>query len=204
MSLITDKTNEYGNINIVSGVPSGLVHVSGLRLGPLCRKLGIEFAPALSGWTGPRCWRKPVIQGVVVLATDADSLRAAVVERESRAKSPEQKAKARNRRQNRDITAFKQQIQRQFPSMPDEDAERCASHACQIGSGRVGRSRTCDDPVFAAVIAYIRHHYTAYESLLANHYDREEAREIVADNIHEVCARWEAPIAALPNSHETA
>lgn len=206
MSLIAVKKNGYGNINIVYGVPSGLAHVTGLRLGPLCRKLGIEFAPALTGWVGPKIRRRPKINGVIVLAAEVDSLCAAIVAREARAKTPQQKAKARNRRQLRDIAAFKQRILDQFPSMPKEDAESCASHACEIGSGRVGRSSTCDDPVIAAVIAYIRHNCTAYDSLLANHYDRDDARERVAGKIQGVCDRWQAPKAhsAILNTHESA
>jgi hypothetical protein len=41
--------NEYGNIDVRFGVPKGYVHVEGLRLAPLCRKLGITHALALVG-----------------------------------------------------------------------------------------------------------------------------------------------------------
>ena len=39
--------SEYGTIDITGGVPEGLVHVDVPRIGPTCKRLGIEYGKAV-------------------------------------------------------------------------------------------------------------------------------------------------------------
>ena len=105
----------------------------------------------------------------------------------------------------RDIERFKEAILSEYPSMPD--AQECAELSCQIGSGCVGRSKSAEDPVTLAVIAYARHHYTDYDELLltlkAICWDGEEARiearRSVRKEIEQHLSQWAKPKAAQPN-----
>lgn len=76
--------NWIGSVSVESEVPTGLDHVQGARLQPLCRKLGIQYANAITGWDGGRFGSKPLHDGVVVMAECATRLRNALVEREQR------------------------------------------------------------------------------------------------------------------------
>ena len=49
------ETNEYGNVDIRSGVPKGLAHIprseyEPLRISPICATVGCQSAPALVGF----------------------------------------------------------------------------------------------------------------------------------------------------------
>lgn len=200
-------TNGFGNVDVRQKLPGRYAHVPGERLQPLCRKLGIKFAPALVGWQDRGQYpAKPLFDGVVVAASVAAKLRAAIAERVSRSRvtTPEERERARQRRQDRDIEKFSAEILRQYPGCPVDEAAVIARHACQIGSGRVGHSRVAEDPVRFAVVAHIRHQHTEYDELLdASRYRcldyfergdaREEARYAVSAKIDEVLARWEKP-----------
>lgn len=83
--MLLKKANQYGNVDIIDGVPAGYGHVSGRNLQPLCRKMGIKFAPAVVGFTGSRRYGyQPVKDGVVVSAKSAPKLEAALAERDAR------------------------------------------------------------------------------------------------------------------------
>lgn len=109
----------------------------------------------------------------------------------------------RARQQEREVVAFLDSILKRFPGCPADEAREIAAHACEVGSGRVGRSSTADDPVRAAVVAHIRHVHTDYDDLLDSRIEswmdfadrqevRAEAREHVSDQIDEILGRWEA------------
>lgn len=133
------------------------------------------------------------------------SLIAAERERLAALRTEEHKAKLRRqgeRRQERDIEAFAEAIRLRFPACPADEALAIARHACEVGSGRVGRSSTADDPVRAAVVAHIRHQHTDYEDLLdfategwMSHWERQEARlqarEDVREQVDAVLRRWQ-------------
>lgn len=190
------------DFDVRQGVPKGYRHIPGERLQPLCRKLGIKFSMALIGFE--KSWRywKPVFDGVVVTLLSAAKLSVAIEARKQRAlsrpqKTPEQKAAERQRRQQRDIDRFAAKIRKRFPKMPAGEENKIASRACVIGSGRVGRSSTADDPVHAAVVAHIRHHYTEYDTFfdeVADYEDREQVREDarhhVRDKIDAILDQW--------------
>ena len=76
--------NQYGNVSVECGVPTGYEHIRGARLQHLCRKLGIQYADALVGWGGTQKYPKPILDGVVVRVDCAARLRTAVTERDQR------------------------------------------------------------------------------------------------------------------------
>lgn len=199
MNRLLAIANGYGNVDVTGGVPAGYVHVRGARLQPLCRRLGIRHAAALVGWKkrSRRYPARPVLDGVVVVARSAERLRQAVDERAARTartrpRTPEQREAERQRRQRRDVERFAAAVRERFPGCPADEAAAIAAHACEVGSGRVGRSRVAEDPVRAAAVAHVRHLHTDYESLLDEGYDRDDARRLVAADIAAWLVRWEA------------
>jgi hypothetical protein len=176
-------------------VPKGYAHVPGDRLQPVCRKLRVKYAAALVGWQdrGRRYPARPVLDGVVVHASVAEKVRRAAADRaaRSRPRLPEQRAADRDRRQERETARFAQVVRERFPGMPETEVLACARHATEIGSGRVGRSRVAEDPVYPAVVAHVRHEHTRYEELLFEGWDRDEARDAVREEVRRVIERWE-------------
>jgi hypothetical protein len=81
--------NGYGNVDVREGLSKAYTHVRGTRLQPLCRKLGIRFAPAVVFFEETRYGYKPVYNGVVVSTRSAAKLQAAIAEREKRTNSPQ-------------------------------------------------------------------------------------------------------------------
>jgi len=83
-----------------------------------------------------------------------------------------------------------------FPHCPAGRETVIAEHACQKYSGRVGRSAAVkaldEQAVRLAVIAHVRHAETDYDALLAQGYERSEARAQVEEAVFRVLARWEA------------
>jgi len=67
--------NRYGNVEVVKGVPRGYVHIR-RPCHATCRKLGIQFVPAVVGWHGDKKYGwKPQTDGVVVTRRSASRLR---------------------------------------------------------------------------------------------------------------------------------
>jgi hypothetical protein len=85
-------------------------------------------------------------------------------------------------------------IQKIFPGCPPEEAQLIAAHASVRGSGRVGRTaagRALDEEALrAAVIAAIRHRHTAYDQMLMQGWNRQDARYAVRDDIDRLLDRW--------------
>ncbi|KAJ5519334.1 Rad4 beta-hairpin domain 1 [Penicillium expansum] len=71
--------NEYGNIDcfVPSMVPAGAAHVPLPGTVRVCKKLGIDYAEAVTGFEFGSKMAVPVIQGVVVAAENEDLLRDA-------------------------------------------------------------------------------------------------------------------------------
>lgn len=203
--------NAYGNIDMRRGIPPGCVHVKGKRLTVTCRALGIECASALVGWDSGR-FGGPILNGVVIRAEDEAKLREAIQKRNTRRLTPAQKEERRRKQQQNDIVEFAASIRAAFPSMPEEDVLGCAERATEIGSGRVGRSSTAEDPVRAAVVAYARHNFTDYDARLGA--EREsgfygdsadawiEARRAVAAEINAKLEEWQKPVNPGQNGPE--
>lgn len=95
-------------------------------------------------------------------------------------------------RDERDLARSRKLLLAQFPKMPPSSLERILEHAFLKGSGRVGRSTKRSDERKAelAVEAHIRHLHTAYEELLDEGMQRDQARDRVWDAVQEVKAAW--------------
>lgn len=72
--------NNYGNIEVSSGIPPGCVHVEDEAARVAALKLGLEFAPAVTSFRKERGQLKPVFSGCVIWARDEAELRAAAEE----------------------------------------------------------------------------------------------------------------------------
>jgi hypothetical protein len=113
-----------------------------------------------------------------------------------RARHREGDRKRRAKREKEFVEAFARKIQKLYPYVPEEIPERIAEHACEISSGRVGRSagaKTLElSAITLAVRAWVRHNETNYDALLAANYPRDMARELVDDKIERVLEGWSA------------
>jgi hypothetical protein len=113
---------------------------------------------------------------------------------------------ARQRRQERDairradldaeyVAQFARQVRELYPGCPEGRENKIAEHACLKYSGRGGRSAAAKnlkpETIRLAVIAHIRHAETRYDQLLADGYDRQDARAQIAEDINQVLERWE-------------
>ena len=85
-------------------------------------------------------------------------------------------------------------IRAQFPGCSAERADRIARHAGARSSGRIGRTsagRVLDaEAVRLAVIAAVRHEDTRYEELLMSGTSRNEARELIREDVDQVLYDW--------------
>lgn len=140
-----------------------------------CRALGIECAAAIVG-DAKRAKFGPLLDGVIIRAEDRDALEAGIRKRDAARPSDEQKAARKAKKQTADTSAFTADIRLQFPAMPEEEVAACAIHATEIGSGRVGRSSLAKNITKKAVVAFVRHKFTPYDSLLAGGISRDDAR----------------------------
>lgn len=185
--------NAYGNIDIRDGCPAGLTHFPGQRLGLTARAQNIPFSNALTGWDHSGQFNKPVIEGILVRNQDAAKLQAALELKHAK-NTPQEKARraaARQRHHQQEVAAAASAIRERFPSLPNGLEQTIAKHAWQIGSGRVGRSRMADDPIYDAVIAHARHQFTNYEQLLQQGWDREDARQKINARLTKLIAQWQ-------------
>jgi hypothetical protein len=92
------------------------------------------------------------------------------------------------------VSRFGEHVRELYPGCPAEEATRIAEHACRKYSGRVGRSAAAKelDPeaIRLAVVAAIRHGHTAYDELLMDGLEREDARRAVGDEVRLVEEQW--------------
>jgi hypothetical protein len=92
------------------------------------------------------------------------------------------------------VLALTQAIRARHPGCPAEEASRIARHAALRGSGRIGRSaagRALEpEAIDLAVVAWIRHQHTAYDTLLMQGTDRLGAREMIRPEILRVLSQW--------------
>ena len=186
------ETTQWGNVDVRPGLSSNLIHVPGKRLTVTCRSLGIECVPALVGWTVSRGRYKPELDGVVIYRKDLKALQAAIAKRDKKRLTPAQKKAQKEKKQKGQMEAFRKRIIARFPSIPAYTATEIAEHATEIGSGRVGRSRTAESPIMGAVVAYVRHYYTEYDYLIQTE-GQGEARRQVGHEIAEIIREWEQP-----------
>lgn len=154
--------NEYGNIDIQRGVPSGFSHVPGARIASACKALGIECAPALVRFSRVGGRYRPETDGVVVASVDADRLREYLASREVKKQkaAPARQAKAAKRELERERLAASLGVlsdSRAFAAFVRGDID--ADEARRIGR-----------------ITSARHEQTNYDDLLRMGYSKQEAR----------------------------
>ena len=111
-----------------------------------------------------------------------------------RARQRERAAERRERLDQAYIARFSERIREIFPHCHPGREFTIAEHACEKYSGRVGRSASAkafdQEAITLAVTAHIRHVDTEYDTLLAQGYDRFEARVMVRGQIEEVLSAW--------------
>lgn len=92
------------------------------------------------------------------------------------------------------VNQFAHAIRKTYPSCPEGREQEIASHACLKYSGRVGRSAAAkssdEEAIGLAVKAHVRHRETDYDSLLAQGWDRLEARREVAGGVQDLLDGW--------------
>lgn len=180
--------NSDGHYDVRNGIPPGCIHFLGKRLTLTCRALGIECAAAMVG-EGRKKFG-PKLDGVIIRAEDRARLEEGIRKRDAARPSDEQKTARKAKKQEADTLAFTADIRFQFPSMPEEDVEACAKHATEIGSGRVGRSTMAKNTTKKAVVAWVRHQYTPYDSLLESGISRDDARTQVLSLVQAKVNEW--------------
>jgi hypothetical protein len=116
---------------------------------------------------------------------------------EQRLRARSRAALARGRADAQYVEAFAHQIRASYPGCPTAEAEAIAEHACLKYSGRVGRSTAArnfdSEAITLAVAAHVRHRHSEYDKLLAQGWDRGDARYAVAGAVSAVLQRWSAP-----------
>ena len=119
-----------------------------------------------------------------------------LADEDARRRSREREAARRAELDEEYVRRFAERIREVFPGCPGRERS-IAEFACQMYSGRVGRSAAAkqldEDAVSLAVIAHVRHVETEYDTLLGRGMDRHDARLCVRARIQEVLADWEAP-----------
>jgi hypothetical protein len=117
-----------------------------------------------------------------------------LVDSEARARRREREAERRVEQDQQYKESFAARVRELYPACPPGREVVIAEHACQKYSGRVGRSAAArildEQAIRLAVIAHIRHAETGYDELLANGYERLEARSLVESQINRVLDRW--------------
>lgn len=94
------------------------------------------------------------------------------------------------------VERFATHVRELFPHCPPGREVIIAEHACLKYSDRVGCSAAAknldETAIRLAVIAHIRHTETPYDTVLANGYDRQEARAQMEEMIAQMQTRWQA------------
>jgi len=134
-------------------------------------------------------------QGLLV---EAEALEKAeqecLADSEARTRRREREAERRAELDRTYVERFAERVRQLFPGCPAGREMVIAEHACQKYSGRVGRSAAAksldESAVQMAVIAHVRHAETDYDELLAQGFDRWDARAQVEEDIAQVMAKW--------------
>lgn len=158
MDLTKYPVNAYGNVDCIGGAPNGYVCLLG-RYAATARKLGIQYAPGLHGFSkyGPK------VSGIVVTEEEAARIREDAAPR----KEKNQKTRA----------ARKAAIQAEADGLSVKVGSRTwqAYRSGEIDSeeaARIGRITTA------------RHEKTDYDSLLQAGVDRDTARELIQEQMN--------------------
>jgi len=134
-----------------------------------------------------------LVEEAAVLRAEAERLADA----DARAARQRRDAEHRAARDAEYVASFARRIGELLPGCPAAERGAIAEHACEVRSGRVGRSAAAKEldqgAVELAVRAHVRHRHTGYDALLAAGVDRSEARLEVAAEVDAVLDRWRPP-----------
>jgi hypothetical protein len=135
-------------------------------------------------------------QGLLVEAKALEKAeQECLADSEARTRRREREAERRAELDRHYVERFAARVRQLFPGCPAGRELVIAEHACQKYSGRVGRSAAAksldESAVRLAVIAHIRHAETDYDELLAQGFDRWDARAQMEDDVARVMAEWE-------------
>jgi hypothetical protein len=134
-------------------------------------------------------------QGILVEASALEKAEQECSEDADEHAADRARAAERRRVEDRELVArVTEQIGRLFPGCPPGEAARIAEHTARRGTGRIGRTETGrnleEQALTLAVVAAIRHIHTDYDELLANGFDRANARRRVSDKVDDILERW--------------
>ncbi len=131
-----------------------------------------------------RCPKAPA--EILAARTDSSSGR---INRKDARKTPPQ---SRKKKANPKARMMLKLIRTMYPSMPENDAMQCAEGATKPGSNRIGVSGSEKPQELArmAVVAYARHRFTCYDSLLSQGMNRDSARDTVHSDVKELLSSW--------------
>ena len=137
-------------------------------------------------------------QGLLVEAEALERAEAeCLADSEVRARRREREAARRAELDRRYVERFAQRVRELFPGCPSQRQTAIAEHACLKYSGRIGRSAAGksleEDAVRLAVTAHIQHAETRYDELLAEGYERLDARDQVEEEVRRILAEWKEP-----------
>ena len=156
------ETNDYGNVDVRDSVPDGYVHVEGLRLTTLARKLGIDYAPALVGFSSSKCGFRPTLYGIVIRKDDEERFLAELAARDERSRKS---APARARAQNKRIQKYNDQAF-ELGVLPGSRTHLAYRR------GDIDR----DEAMRIGDYTARRHECSDYDELLKKGYSKEDAR----------------------------
>lgn len=193
--LIDGHRTAYGNVDIRTDVPEGLIHLDELRLQPLARKLEIPYAEALVGFSKYRRMYKAEKRGIVIAELNAQIMRQAIEERDERnrpiraqrEKKRQEEARRRIQEQQQHTAAFCDAIALMFPKLKRSVAQAVGQHATEPSSGRVGLNTdlTMKEAAWLAVAAYAAYSELGFTSKVRA--DEEQAR------VHSLLRSWGGP-----------
>jgi len=137
-------------------------------------------------------------QGLLIEATALEQAeQECLADSEARARRREREAERRAELDREYVERFAARVRELYPRCPPGRETAIAEHACLKYSGRIGRTAAAksldEDAVRLAVVAHVRHTETNYDALLANGYDRWEARAAVDGIVNRVLASLSWP-----------
>ena len=134
-------------------------------------------------------------QGILVEAEALEQAeRECLADSDVRARQRERAAARRAMQDRQYIEQFAHCVRELFPSCPTNRERQIAEHACLKYSDRIGRTASAkaldEQALHLAVVAHIRHRETPYDELLAQGYERWEAREEVHNTVTHILTAW--------------
>ncbi len=113
---------------------------------------------------------------------------------DARALRREREAERREVLDAKYVAEFARHVRKRYPACPPNEENAIAEHACAKYSGRVGRSADAKklEPqmIDLAVVAHVRHVHTDYDRLLAEGWERLEARDRISFDVDSVLRQW--------------